>query len=250
MYLLTVLASFLVSQAFAYEPPTRPPFQFDNIAPERGNGRDYDLELGLRARRVSVPTSFLKARFFDADAENWAYIEDRPRITGNVVGLEIVVRGSQDNGLFYLEYIDSTMSDGYWDSVEEPANHLNGEYLDPTDGFGVVGIGADYAYELHLVDADSTRGAFGLSFLVGGGLGVGVITGRIDRWVADREGNPAYKRFLDGEAADDEAMIPPVLPLVDANCGLRLSLGERASLRLEGGLHTLLFYGGSLGVSF
>ncbi|MFT4626653.1 MAG: hypothetical protein ACI8PZ_005330 [Myxococcota bacterium] len=245
---LVLLASAPAS--LAYEPPERPPFQFENVAPERGESRSWVYEVGLRGRMLSIPASILAGRYFDATAENWAYIEDRPAVTGRALGLEVVVRGTRANGIFYGEYVDSTMRGGYWDKIEEPPDHLNGEYLEPSTAFGIAVLGADYAHELPLVKPELTKGAFGLSFLVGGGLGVGIVTGRIDRWLPDDEGNPAYKRFLDGELADDPARIPPVVPIVDATGALRLTLGERASIRLEGGLHTVLFYGISAGVVF
>ena len=251
MHLRSALPCLLFSgAASAYEPPERPPFQFENIAPERGDTRAWVYELGFRARRLSVPRSVLSGRYFDASAPNWAYIEDRPAVAGQALGLEVVIRGERSNGFFFAEFADSTMRGGYWDSIEDPADHLNGEYLQPSESFGLAILGADYAHEIPLLDQGKTGGAFGLSFLVGGGLGVGVVTGKIERWLADDEGNPAYKRFLDGEIPDDPAKIPPVLPIVDVLAALRMNFGDRASVRLEGGLHTIVFYGMSAGVVF
>jgi hypothetical protein len=250
MHLLATLLLTWAGPAAAYEPPERPEFQFDNIAPERGEARAWVYELGLRLRSLSIPASVLSGRYFDASAPNWAYIEDRPAISGRALGFEVVVRGERANGIFYSEYIDSTMSDGYWDSVEDPPNHLNGEYLSPTVGFGVATLGADYAYAIPLIEPGNTKGTIGLSLMLGGGLGIGIVTGKIDRWLPDDEGNPAYKLYLDGEPADDPARIPPVVPIIDAIAALRLELGQRASIRLEGGLHTVVFYGASAGVVF
>jgi hypothetical protein len=38
--------------------------------------------------------------------------------------------------------------------------------------------------------------------------------------------------------------------MVDVNAGLKFNFGDRAVLRLEGGLHTLIYYGATLGIKF
>jgi hypothetical protein len=142
------------------------------------------------------------------------------------------------------------MRDGYWDDIEDPPNHLDGDYLVPSDGLGLVTLGGDYAYEFNLIGPEATAERFRLSFLMGAGLGIGIITGYIDRWRPDNEGNPSYKRYLDEDNPDDQQGIPRVFPMVDIQSGLRFTFGERTTVRLEGGLHTMLFYGTSIGVVF
>ena len=63
-------------------------------------------------------------------------------------------------------------------------------------------------------------------------------------------GNPAYKLYLEGEPPEGDKRIPPVYPMVDINTGLRFNFGDRAVLRIEGGLHTLVYWGGTLGIMF
>ena len=41
-----------------------------------------------------------------------------------------------------------------------------------------------------------------------------------------------------------------MLPLVDINAGLRFNFGDRVVLRAEGGLHTFVYYGATLGIMF
>lgn len=225
-------------------------YPFEAIAPTPTHDRKFDLELGIRVRSVSVPRSMLDVWFFDADDDNWAYIESRPRIRGTALGLEFGVSGDTGNGLFYAEFLDSGMTDGYWDDIEEPANHLDGDYLAPSSAFGIVAFGANYAYEVHLLRVERTQGRLGVSFLVGGGLGLGILAGRLDRWGPDTQGNPSYKRYLDGLPPDSGKEVPRIYPMVDLNTGIRLNFGDRVALRLEGGVHTLLYYGTSLGVTF
>ncbi len=231
--------------------PTKPlSYPFEKAAPLPDHDRKFDMEMGIRLRQVSVPRSVLDVWYFDQDDPNWAYIAPRPVILGTAVGLEYLLSGNSANAIFYTEWIDSAMKDGYWDDIEEPADHMDGDYLDPSRGMGMVAFGADYAYEAHLVTTDQTDGRFGLGFMVGGGLGMGVLVGRLDRWGPDDIGNPAYKRYLDGLPPDEDKSVPRVFPMVDVNTGLRFRFGDRVSWRLEGGLHTLLFYGTSVGVTF
>jgi hypothetical protein len=215
------------------------------------NRRNYLMEVGVRARSMSIPNSLMDSWFFDARDEGWAWLEDRPSIRGTAVGLEFVVKGETANGIFYFEYVDSATAEGYWDDKERSGDpdHLDGDYILPHPGVGLVTLGADYAYEAHIVRTEQTDGYLGLSYLVGGGLGVGGLLGQVDRWGPDLNGNPAYKLYLDGvEPADKK--IPRVYPMVDINMALRFNFGDRAVLRIEGGIHTLLYWGGTLGIMF
>lgn len=231
--------------------PTQPlGYSLESIASTPAHDRQFDMEVSVRVRAVTVPRSVLDVWYFNKDSDDWAYIEDRPKISGHAVGLEYALKGASANGIFYAEFVDSAMTDGYWDDIEEPADHLDGDYLSPSKGLGLIAFGADYAYEAHLVKMADTEGRFGLSFLVGGGLGLGILAGRLDRWGPDDQGNPSYKRYLDGLPPDSDKQVPRVYPMVDVNAGLRFNLGDRAVVRLEGGLHTLLYYGTSVGVMF
>ena len=133
---------------------------------------------------------------------------------------------------------------------DDPSDPLDGDYIQPSDGLGLIGIGANYAYEAPLVTSEETGGRFAMGFVLGGGLGVGVLAGRIDQWKNDALGNPSYKRFQDGAEPDNDRQIPRVFPLVDVNAGFRFHFGDRLVLRTEGGLHSALYVGASAGVEF
>lgn len=213
-------------------------YPFARAAPIPSRIRTYAVEVGARWRALSVPPSMLDGWWFDANDPGWAYVDEpRPVVSGTAYGLEFGLRGNHANGVFWTEFVDSAMPAGYWDDVEDPADHLDGRWLSPSAGFGLVAAGGDALYEAHLVRPASTAGRVGLSVVVGGGLGLGVVVGHLDQWNADDFGNPAYKRFLDGRPPDESANVPPVLPIVDALVGVRLTLGERWTLRAEGGLH-------------
>ncbi len=226
-------------------------FAFEHItpSPERSE-KALANEVNLRIRGVTVPRFVLDNWFVDDDSPDWAYVDSRPRIGGVAMGLEYVIQTPHDSGIFYVEYVDSLMGGGYWDDIDSPTDSLDGDYIHPSAGTGIIGVGADYAYEAPLVRREETGGRFTMGFIIGGGLGVGVLVGQLDQWGPDTLGNPSYKRFADGEAPDNTRRIPRVWPLVDVNAGFRFRFGERFVLRTEGGLHTALFAGASAGVTF
>jgi len=219
-------------------------------------GRNFNMELGFRGRYLSVPDSILDIWFYDDDTAGYAYSEPRPQVHAYSVGIEFVVKSEVteesnggSNGIFYVQYIDNLMPDGYWDDREEPADHLDGDYIAPTDNLGIVALGANYAYELHMVKTMNTNGNFGMSMVVGGGLGVGILIGELEYWRPDA-GTPSFERKDDRDLLEGNKPVPPVLPLVDINIGFRFNFGDRFVLRLEGGLQDMLYMGGSVGLMF
>ena len=48
----------------------------------------------------------------------------------------------------------------------------------------------------------------------------------------------------------EDGDLPPVLPWVDINVGVRFNISNRASIRLEGGLHNMFYGGGAVSVVF
>jgi hypothetical protein len=229
-------------------------------APPEQPARKMTFEVGFRGRMLSVPNTVMDIWYFNEKEPGWALPgEARPRIRGYSGGIEFVVKGDTANGLFYFEYVKSTMDEGYWDDIESPDDHLDGEYFRPSDNLGLAVLGANYAYEAHIVKSASTRGKFAWSLVVGGGLGVSYRTGFVEQWVADGDCeddqtsfvDPAYKVYQQGDPSCGPANFPPrVLPMVDVTAGMRFTFGDRLVLRVEGGLHTLVFYGASAGLMF
>lgn len=231
------------------ESPTKPlEFAFEHITPTPKGTRTMEMEVNIRVRSMTVPRSIMDTWYRDHDDPEWAYVEGRPKVGGTAVGLEYVLKANNQNGFFYVEYVDSAMKDGYWDDTDE--SYIDGDYLRPSKGLGLIGLGANYAYGAPLVELDDTDGRFGMSFLFGGGLGLGILAGRLDRWTYDDLGNPSYKQFLDGGEPDGTTGIPRVVPMVDVNAGVRFNFGDRAVFRVEGGLHTMLYWGVAGGVTF
>ncbi|TVQ89623.1 MAG: hypothetical protein EA397_14715 [Deltaproteobacteria bacterium] len=219
-------------------------------------GRNFDMELGFRGRTLGVPRSILDIWFWDDDAPGWIHSEPRPGVNAYSGGLEFIVKSKRDpdanssqNGIFYVQWIANNTPEGYWDDREDPPIHTDGDYIVPSSNLGLVALGANYAYEVHLVKMAHTNGNFGLSLLFGGGLGVAFLVGELEYWNA-QGGSTAIERHRAGAPSAGTKPIPPVLPLVDINAGVRFNFGDRVVLRIEGGLQTMLYAGGSLGLMF
>ena len=210
--------------------------------------RKMPMELNLRSRYLTIPDSILDIWYFNS-SDPGANPYDRPHARGYAVGLEYVLKPDPTNWTFYAEYAGSTIKPGYWDDVEEPADHNDGEWIQP-NGFGLIVAGADYAHEIKAADW--------VSFVVGGGLGIVIVTGDLTEWtngsVATGEpdcspNSAAYERYTTC-ASDGTKRVPGVLPMVDINAGVRFNLGDAATLRIEGGLHDMIYAGMAVGVAF
>lgn len=214
--------------------------------------RDYLMEVNYRTRWLTIPDNILDTAFYNGEDQNGLHSE-RPSARALALGLEYVVRQGPANGIFYVEYIHSLMDEGYWDDVDDEPNFTDGDYLRP-DRLGMIALGGNYAYALTVNPGDPNCE---VSFMFGGGLGIGFMTGEVLVW--DGYADPNTGQFYSAEEAialdpnrepDDTLRIPGVLPMVDINAGIRFVFAEKANLRLEGGVHDMLYLGGAAGIMF
>jgi len=212
------------------------------------------MEIGFRGRTLNVPDSVLDIWYFNDSDEGLDL--PRPKVRAYSIGLEFVLKSrpqeddiGSSNGLFYFDWVANLTQAGYWDDVEDPPNHTDGDYVVPSKNLGLVVFGADYGYEIHMVRTAKTQGNFGLSLLVGAGMGVGVLLGDLEYWGPD-EGVPGYTRFDNGDPAEGTKRIPKVLPILDVNLGLRFNIADRFVMRFEGGFHNMFYLGGTAGIMF
>lgn len=221
--------------------------------------RSYLMEVGFRGRYMSVPGALLNP-FVSEHADD--EYPTRPDISAYALGLEFVVKEKSANGIFYVEYMNPMIEAGYWDDADRGSpDPDDGSWVEPKN-FALITIGANYAYEL--------RATNWLSFLFGAGLGGGIVLGDLYEWQAgedpaDPEGNndnqdpscgslePAFLR-VDSCEHDAELVadgdVPPVIPFIDINVGFRFNISDKASIRLEGGLHDMFYGGGAVSVVF
>lgn len=225
----------------------------DNVLPTP-KSRNYLMEVNFRGRYLFLPDSILDIWYEDHQGGD-DEIPERPSISAYSLGLEFVVKDKQANGIFYVEYIASLLDEGYWDDRENPPVDTDGSYIIP-ESLGLIALGADYGYELHATDW--------FSFIFGAGLGIGIKTGNLVEWEAGEtpgaanadnteqdcgSTSPAYVRKDECEN-DGAVKVPPVIPILDVNVGIRFNFSDRASLRIEGGVHDLIYGGAALGITF
>lgn len=236
----------------------------DSAEPKK---RKFLMEVGFRGRYMDLPDELVDLAYFRNTDDDT--IPDRPHVSAYSLGLEFVIKDNQANGIFYVDYLSPMIDPGYWDDKEEPADHFDGSWIEP-DNFGLVLIGASYAYEL--------RATNWLSFLFGAGIGGGIVLGELREWqpgecdpdtqdCADfdtsannntevgcgRAGTDESAAYFRRENCADDGTIEliPVVPYLDINIGPRFNISDRASIRLEGGVHAFLPYGGgSVGIVF
>jgi hypothetical protein len=223
----------------------------------RGN-RTYLMQVNARVRYLSVPSSVIDPWFYDSDDEG-ANPYDRPKVRGWAFGGEYVFDLEPGNYVIYGEYIHSTMGEGYWDDVEEPADHDDGDWIRP-DGFGGVVFGASYLHEIDAIPTGPDASDVGLSFLFGAGLGLVVVTGGLEEWHPGSNpdnldptcgaSSPAYDRVERGCGSDGYKRIPKVLPMVDLSASARVNFSDHFHIRVDGGLHDVLSLGTAMGVVF
>jgi hypothetical protein len=211
------------------------------------------MEFNFRGRMMGVPKSILDSFYFDSD-DAGANPFERPRLRMYVFGLEYVWKPGPMNMIFYYEYIGSGIKEGYWDDLEQPANHDDGDWLKPSN-FGVHAFGANYAYEIPI--SDETRNVW-VSMLFSAGLGVGIVSGELSVWHPG--GNPTIQNTCLRDApaferknscvADGEVKLPGIIPIVDLTMSSRINFGERANARLDLGIHDMFYVGTAVGATF
>ncbi|MCB9664174.1 MAG: hypothetical protein H6732_08670 [Alphaproteobacteria bacterium] len=285
----TLLAALLAtSPAHAFDATTHVPIVSSAAAPDDGGGvasttsasqeSRLRYEVSFRFRRMQIPQEIMDA-FFTRDLpsnDGWplrdtgAYCtdnpgrgtcgSDRPSLEGFAYGLELLIKARRGGAVIWFDYADANMVGGYWDDGDqEGPNNTNdpfdGDYIRPGRDLGLVMFGVDYQFELPAVKLEKTKGIFGLDFIVGTGIGLGIMVGELDQWAAV-DGAPfgyadsAFDLFDRGVPPDADKQVNRFWPVVDLNLGFKLNFADRVSLRLEGGLHTMLYYGATLGFRF
>jgi hypothetical protein len=207
--------------------------------------RPYIQEVNLRIRYAFIPDSVFDLYFYNGDTDNGNHLE-RPSVSAFATGIEYVIRNEEANGIFYFEYMPNMTGDGYWDDKEDPPNYDDGDYI-AFSGLATYNIGANYGFEVRL------QPWFSLMF--GGGLGLSIITGEVQKWDGGMSANGTYVRPWESyeenpDNPDGTHDIPSVLPMVDIFAAMRFSIAENASIRLEGGLHNLIYGGLTAGIVF
>ncbi|HHO53084.1 MAG TPA: hypothetical protein ENK18_19975 [Deltaproteobacteria bacterium] len=218
----------------------------------------FDHTVGLRYRHGWVPRGLIDNWFFDID-DAGALPYQRPGIRVPMFGLEYTLALREDGGtafVFWVERVGLKIDDGYWDDREEPPDHLDGTWVATDGGLGAWTIGANHLSELPL---SPTTAPVWASVVLGFGVGAAVRTGDLIFWHSGDHPElidpscqismPAPQRYSECPS-DGTLPVPSALPILDLTLGTRVHLSEHATIRLEGGIHNVLYLGLSAGGSF
>jgi hypothetical protein len=214
------------------------------------------MQAGIRVRKMLLPARWLDNWLVDASPSGHV----RPDIKAWSWGAEYLVQTPGARWTFYVERLKFNVGEGYWDDIDDPPDPFDGHFIVPDDHFGMMAVGANVGQEWGLTDQSKD---VSLSFALGGGLGLGVRTGKLEYWgaganqnadpVVDEDCLPdsaSYDRFDAGCESDGYEPVPPVLPLIDFNLGFSVHFGQYVYTRLEGGFHDLPYGGVALGGRF
>ncbi len=254
-----LLTSLLVPLSLAAPTPLElPPIHAQSTDASRAGGRgpsmarDFLQEVNVRARYLALPESILDIWYFDGNTETDAGLHpERPKVRAMALGLEYVLKREDANGIFYFEYMPALMESGYWDDRQgdDEPNYDDGDYV-VANGLALYILGANYGYEL--------KANPWLSFVFGGGLGLAIRSGELEKWdtaISTDETNNEYLTATQNYEAnpddpDEVYQIPRVLPVLDITAAVRFTISDVANIRLEGGLHDLLYFGAAAGIVF
>ena len=204
-------------------------------------------EINTTFRTASLPDGWFDGFFSNGD-------EARPIIKTQSFGLERSRSKNNTNWTLYYEFFQNQTTAGYWDDLEEPLDRTDGVWVKPID-VQLHTLGFQSMFE---IDIPIPEERIETDLLIGGGLGIGVLTGSIERWhnggtdyAANNSGcipigDAIVREALCGNDPDATELPIPVLPVLDLSIAFRVRY-DRFNTRIMFGLHNLPYFGFGLG---
>lgn len=217
----------------------------DPAAPESTTASSADAVeygVGLRLRNVRIP-----------QAELELFVDRAPGGTSNVgFGLDLSRRRGNTELQLGFEFEHITPKEGVW--IKKGDNVAAGDQADymlsPDDAGESLGwFTVEFTFLNH---AEITKGLF---VRYGGGAGLGILTGSLKRIDVACNGatndnpEPGCVPTSQGGTGTDVSGapvkydLPPVFPVVNAILGLQYRPTPKATINVEGGIRTILFFG-------
>ena len=206
--------------------------------------QDTQQEINFTYRSASLPSSWLDG-----------FLSESTSLKTQNFGLEYVRIRDQNNWHFYYEFQQNKTRSDFWDDIDDPEDNTDGVYIAPSD-LAIHALGFQSSYEFPIQTPTVQT-----SVLLGGGLGIGILTGELHRWYHDsneraqnNSGCPSTGGFLGAETRaslcennpDEEDLPIPVIPILDVSLGIRVTY-ENFSSRIMFGLHNFPYWGIALG---
>ena len=204
-------------------------------------------DINVTYKNASLPDGWLDSFFSNGD-------EERPTLKTESFGLEYARTKDKTTWVLYYEYIQNKTKSGYWDDLEEPLDRSDGVWVKPVDvNMHTLGFQSVFNINIPVQQEKLTINA-----LIGGGLGIGILTGSIERWhngatdYAQNNnncvpfGDAIVREALCGNNPDVDGLPIPVLPVLDLSTGVQVRY-DRFSTKIMFGIHNLPYVGFSLG---
>lgn len=204
-------------------------------------------EINVHYRNASLPDGWLDPFFSNGD-------EERPQVKTQGFGLEWAQNKDKTSWILYYELIQNKTKSGYWDDKEDPLDRTDGVWIKPID----VRLHTIGFQSLYNIDIPIPEQRVDLDALFGGGLGIGLLTGSIERWHNGANefaqnnsncipiGDAIVREAICGDNPDADGLPIPVLPVFDISAGVRVRY-DKFNARFLFGLHNLPYVGFSLG---
>ncbi|MBK9072074.1 MAG: hypothetical protein IPL79_13880 [Myxococcales bacterium] len=197
--------------------------QDDEPPPPPPAGPKKQLSIGVKVRYLSLPRGMIE----------W-FVERVPSSSNNVgFGAELAWRRENSEFAVSLNYDTLSAPNGLYLEQGQP---IMGRDVDDVTNDGLSWITADLTWIGYKPFNDT------MAFRYGGGLGIGVMIGGVNRTDQLCTSN-TYESCADDPAAenvDDPYNIPPVLPSLNGFVGLQVRPQKNIAINIDGGIRALL----------
>jgi hypothetical protein len=187
--------------------------------------------VGVRLRNIRLPESIIEL-----------FVEDAAGGGSNFgFGIELIRRKANFELALGIEYDSLNATDGIWVDKGDELPQDEPDRL-KFDGFGWIAADISFIWQQALHKMFAIR--------YGAGLGLGVITGKLERFDSSCTSSDTTSCSDIGTPPTENAGIPPVFPIVNLILGVQVRPTENLFINLETGIRTVPFLGATVGYIF
>lgn len=215
----------------------------EEVVPVDDPADQVEFGVGLRFRNVRGPGGMVEL-----------FVEHAPGGSSNLgLGVELTRRKGNAELQLGVEFEHITPKEGVWIAKGDNVPQNEADYiLDPDDTVGKKKLGwltVEFTYFHH------TPLTKQIALRFGGGLGIGIVTGELQRLdivcnSSATNDNPepgCVPERLGGAAVEERGPVtydlPPLFPVINAIAGVQFRPINNMTVNLEGGIRTFLFFG-------
>jgi len=187
--------------------------------------------VGLRLRYTFIPTGMIE--LFVERAEGG--------FSHPGFGVEAIRRKGDFEIAFGFEYENLSGNPGYWIDKNEAIPADEPDYLEYKN-FSWFTLDASFIWHAKLAEMVSLR--------YGAGLGLGIIRGDVLRSDARCTTSDLASCTVYNPRRDPETAVPPVFPVINMLLGVQINPVKNLAINLEGGMHTVFYFGTTMAYFF